>query len=87
VLWFLSQDEKGRHIYRCGVECELGTRANYSSEDGETPTRTLPSPGFLLVLVGDDKRGRGTVGTAGFPQLWTEFHPAARVVSIVRSCD
>ena len=56
------------------------TWANYSSGDGVTPTGVWAHLGLLLVLVGacDKVRSRGPVGTTEFPQLWTEFYPAAQ---------
>ena len=56
------------------------TRANYSSEDSETPAGAWAHLGPLLVLVGacDKVRSRGPVGTTEFPQFLTEFYPAAR---------
>jgi len=56
------------------------TWANYSSEDGGTPTGAWAHLGLLLVLVGacDKVRSRGPIGAAEFPQFWTEFDPAAR---------
>jgi len=67
-------------IYRREAGRDLVTRGNYSSEDGGTPAGAWAHLGLLLVLVGacDKVRSRGPVGTAEFPQFWTEFDPAAR---------
>ena len=72
-------------IYRRGVGSDLVTRANYSSEDGETPTTAWAHPGLLLVLVSacNKVRSRGPYWHCRIPSVLDRVLSCSPVVSRV----